>query len=291
MGANNNQIEGRGTAPTQTVVTRPKTATVGYDPKDVRVQPNVYASGLPATTTTTDDSGGGLPWPTGGGRRSGNSNPMATNFGPFADKVLALLRARAAGLPASEFGLAAPTDKLSPMISKAVGDDIAFADKTFGGVARREGDPFANLNFQAQQFDPGIGNMVGAQGGDANAATMAQQSGQSDQDYMAQLYNNHARSLSANQQASNAAYNTDVGRDAAYTKSSIKAQESGLLAGATLRQEEAQRQWEFMKWQHEQQQRADEQKRQDDFMQMIIQLLSTGYGNGANVAGINLEGF
>jgi hypothetical protein len=303
------------TSGTNTVVTRaplPQTSTfseavtgrplyprtqAGYDDlARANAATGVYATnydGLTARSATTPTAT--LPTanlPTGGGSRGGGyTNPLVSNFGSYAEQVMKILRDRMGGLPAAEFGLAAPVDKLTPMVNQAVDADLDFARNTMGGVAQRSSDPWAGLQFAAQTFDPGTSGVLGAQGADAGVATAQQAAGQSDVDYTAQLFNNLARTMSANQQSSNDAWNADLQRDSAAVENDIGGQRTGLLAGAQIRQDEAQRQWDAQRFQFEQQERAAQQQRQDALTQAIIQLLSSGWNAGANVSGLDLGGF
>lgn len=205
--------------------------------------------------------GGGYPRGGGGGGGSGGGmavDPTVANFGGYAAAIQQLLQ-----------GMQPGPDTLAPKINQAVDADLAHLRQTMGGVADRSADPYAGLRFIAGQFDPGVS---GVDGLDPNAALQQQAAGQSDQDYAAQVYQNHAGMMSADQQASNAGWNANKASDTAAMEAQMGAQRSALLAAAD----------------------AAQKKREDDFklqqMQALMQLLTSGWQAGADVSGINLGG-
>lgn len=211
-----------------------------------------------ATPPAAPSGGGGRSY--GGGGGGSYVDPQiqqAANYNAYAARVAQMLQEMQPG-----------ADTLSPRINQAVDADLAAARGAYGNVGNRTSDPYAMLEFIGQRFDPGVSQMVGSQGGDVNAASAAQQAGQSDQDYMAQLFNNYARSMSAVQRSSNDAWNADKGRDLAATESDLTAQRSALLAAA------------------EQRQRDREEQYKQQRMQAMLQLLSTGLGMGVDVSGV-----
>jgi hypothetical protein len=211
--------------------------------------------GSPSPASPGGGPGGGRG--RGGGMRGGGNS----NFNAFASRIQEL-----AG------SMRARPDTLSPRINQAVDADLAAARAAYGSVADRSADPYAELEFRASRFDPGISGMVGAQGGDVNAATAAQMAGQSDIDYMNQLFGNQARQMSAVQQSSNQAWNADKGRDAANVESHIGAQRAAMLAAAQQRQEDR------------------EEAARRERTALMLQLLQQGYGAGADLSKINFGG-
>lgn len=221
---------------------------------------NTDISGMPAGPGPTrppqplGGGGGG-----GGGRGGGGMGMSAQNsFNGYYQKVLQALG-----------GLNAGPDTLTPRINQAVDADVAAARGAYGQVGDRTADPYAGLSFFANQFDPGI---AGISGLDPNAAMNAQQSGQSEMDYASQLYNNYAQSMSAVQQSSNDAWNTDKGRDLAAVESQLGAQRSALLTAA----------------QYQREKQAEEIKMRK--LEAILSLLGQGWQSGVNVSGIDFGG-
>lgn len=211
---------------------------------------------LPASVTGGGSGGGSR----GSGGGSGAAQ-QAAQWNGYQQQVMKLLA-----------GLQPGADTLAPRVNQAVDADLAAARAAYGNVADRSANPYANMQFSAGTFDPGTAALLQSQGMGGEAALAQQQLGQAGLGDLSNLWSDFASAMSANQLASNDAWNTDKGRDLAGVESQLGAQRSALLAAA----------------EHQQRQREEEYKLKR--MEAILSLLASGWGAGQDVSGLDLGG-
>jgi hypothetical protein len=197
----------------------------------------------------------------GGGGGGGGGGSDKANWDAYMQKVLEAMG-----------GLRPGADTLTPRINQAVDADIAFSDQTWGGVADRSNDPYANMQFSSQQFDPQTAALMQSQGMGGDAALAQQMAGKMGLDSMTNMWNDLGKAMSANQQASNTTYNADRDTLKANNRTQLMNQKAAMLAAAQANRERMEEDYKMKR------------------LEAILGLLSQGLGMGQNVGNINFAG-
>ena len=202
---------------------------------------------------STGGYGGG--YSSGGG--GGHIDPNKT-FDPYAQAVLAQLE-KQQGAPA-----------WASKIDQFVNNDIDAAKAAWGNVPAAEANPYSDMDVAyAEQLAPDMAALLASQGIDP-AVYGAQVAGaNAGLNAAGSNWENLRRSNAANVDASNAAFNNDVGVMRANSVSNLEAQRAALQMAAA----------------------QQEESRKQKTIEAIIALLGQGYGAGADVSKIDLGGW
>ena len=190
----------------------------------------------------------------GGGYGGGYVDPNKT-FNPYAQAVLSQLQ-KQQGAP----GWASKIDQF-------VNNDIDAAKAAWGNVPAAEANPYSDMDVAyAEQLAPDMAALLASQGIDP-AVYGAQVAGaNAGLNAAGSNWENLRRSNAANVDASNAAFNNDVGVMRANSVSNLEAQRAALQMAAA----------------------QQEESRKQKTIEAIIALLAQGYGAGADVSKIDL---
>ena len=209
---------------------------------------------------TPPGGGGGGGGYRGGGGGGGGVDPAA-HFGSYYKKVMEALA-----------GMGKYEDTLTPMVNTAVDADLGRVATEFGKVGKADTNPYADFAPTATQIDPGTAAMMEAQGMGGEASMAQQRMAQQDLQGMVDLWTNYGKAQSADMQASNARFNSGVESDRAGVAADLQAARSALLARAA---ETA---------------KAEQEKRENEKRQAILQLLAAGFQSGADMSEYDLGG-
>lgn len=207
--------------------------------------------------------------PPGGGPSGGGGRGGGMSAAPDPAKFFSQYAAAVANLAK---GLTPGADTLTPRVNQAVDADAAAAQEALGKVGPVSGNPYADLKFQPINFDPNVARMLQAQGMGTGAADAAQMAGQQVLDQNAAMWGNYGTARSADQQASNQAWNADMEQNKAGIMSQIEMQRSALLARAAEIQRQKEEEFKMKR------------------LELMFQLLGQGFGAGADVSGVDLGG-
>lgn len=234
-----------------------------------RFGPNAPGGGDPRPTLPTTPSGNR------NGGYVGGMDPA--KWAQYRDGILAMV----GQVNPADVG-AAPTDLLSGLINSGVDSSKADSAAQYGGVADLTSNAYRDMQIMdAPRFDPQIAALLESQGMGTDYATAAQMQGQSGLDDVNGLFQNQKNVLSGIQSQYNDARNSDVDELAANSAAGMESQRTALLAHAQQRFAGENKQYEQAQLQAKY--TAEQQKRE-----MVMQLMSTGLGNGMDLSGVDI---
>lgn len=256
-----NSLYINGTQPIGQRTVSPEAAQAGYDQAMISRYDRTNGVGQPPGFPPAGP--GGPSSYRGGGGYGGGGSAAATQKATFEAYMAKVMEAMG--------GFAPGPDLLTPKINEAVDADVAASQAAYGGVADRTNNPYADLEFQQQQFDPQVAALMEAQGmgGDAGAAQAA---GQSELDVLNKLWSNYGAAESARVGTDNQAFGSDRDLTSAASTSHLESQRSALQTAAEIRQSDKEEEYKMKK------------------MEIMLALMGTGLGMGQDVSGLDLSG-